>query len=341
MGFFDSLNKFLVENVPVGPTISDSETNHIYYSSTVGEIRKDIAYMSEFNQALEGLCSRRKGDTYLSSISRGSAVKATIVRIDKEGGHAVRWSVRFACGKSITLWLETQNATQLKRDGKALSVGYSVIYNYEEQEKVREREEAERAAQQQRQIEEIDRRRKELASKPPLESFLGVKFGDDAEKYRNDDNPKENDDGFVVMKAKANKFLDFTDCVIFASKFNNKVVWIMAIAQKSELGDVDEYVHRVSRLLEQKYERNFIKEDDMLILPFYDAEKWDTSKSLRSCPCKSMILLFPKGDLLCLVARDEILSQAVEKQNAIEKAEADVREAEAKKAADKDALAAL
>ena len=205
----------------------------------------------------------------------------------------------------------------------------------------RKREEAERAAQQQRQIEEIDCYRKELAAKPPLESFLGVKFGDDSEKYCDDDNPKERDDGFIVMKAKTNQFLDFTDYVIFASKFNNKVVWVMAIAQKSDLGNVDEYVHRVSRLLEQKYERKFIKEDDVFVLPFYDAEKWNPSKSLKSCPCKSMILLFPKGDLLYLVARDEVLSQAVERQIAIEKAEAEVREADAKKAADKDALAAL
>ena len=334
MGFFDAFQQFLGESMQSsGPTVSGPDSYFFYYSQVSGEIRRDDDYMREFTEALLQIIRKRPGDTYLQEL--GHCCGAVCAELYKPfSSHGAIWRVYYGeedYNHSFLLKFMTPNAIQKRRNGEALKTGnYRLERGYEEKQ-------AEIARQQA----EIARRREELAAKPPLESFLGIKFGVDSKKYIDDDNPREDEDGFVVMKVKANKFLDFAKYIVFASKFDKKVAWVAAVAKKSKLGDADEYVRRVSGLLEQKYGMEFIRDDDVLILPFYDAKKWDPNEPLKPESLKSTIALFFKDDLLWLVARDEMLTKEIEKQNAREKAAAKLLEAQIKKTENENALDAL
>ncbi len=332
MGFFESLERVFNDVVPIGPEVSGPETNHIYFSSIVGHLKSDDQYLREFNEALEWLVRKRTNDTYLRLIQRGSAVEAEVERLNNEhNGHSVRWRVTFACGKSILVWLRTPDAIQLNRDGKTLSVGYSVEYDHEKKQKARENK------KRQEKIAE-EKRRTQIAAIPSLKSFLGIKFGDDAAKYADDNNPTEDDDGSILMWAKGNQFLDFEGIKIVVSKFDHKVVAVITGAQK-ESEEIDEYMQRVKNLLDKKYGFNAVVEDGICAWSWYDAKKWNPKNPDEGIV--SLIILSKDDDGVYLMARDEMLFNNMTRRNEQAKADEAVRIAEDKRREDQDAIDAL
>ena len=260
MGFFDSFNKLINESGVMGPTVSGPETNLIFYSQAKGEIRKDKDFIKEFNSAHHGLLNRRREDTYLQSISGGSALEATIIRIDKYDGHAIRWQVRFACGKTIKLWLVTDEAIQLTREGKPLYEGYSVAYNHEEKQK------AEQNAKEKRR------------QRPAITSFLGIKFFTPLESVITVDvQPIDLENGLMMTLAKMNQFLSFSQNFVFSAFDGDKVIGFMCVTPNDAYGNEKEfrkYGEQIVSILNEKYQREFEynKDEKKFVMNFYRDE---------------------------------------------------------------------
>ncbi len=149
----------------------------------------------------------------------------------------------------------------------------------------------------------------ELTAIAPLDSFLGIKFGDNADKYRCGDGFEFEDtvnplDGTFMMGANGNHFLSFEKLVVFASS-DRKVVSVMAIDEQC-YDDCEKHAGEVLRLLYKKYKiepiehRNDVDGNDiwLWIFPFYNPE-------IRRI-VSSIILLSNHGNF-ALFARDEEL----------------------------------
>ena len=129
----------------------------------------------------------------------------------------------------------------------------------------------------------------ELTATAPLDSFLGIRFGDESDKYRCGDgfeaavSPL---DGTLVMGASGNHFLGFEKLAVFASS-DKKVVSVMAIDEQC-YDDWEKQAGEVLRLLHKKYNiepiehQNVVDGNDLWIwiFPFYNLEKRRIASSI-------------------------------------------------------------
>lgn len=96
----------------------------------------------------------------------------------------------------------------------------------------------------------------ETSTDSKLDSFLGIRFGEDGGKYADVDSDGEEDkiDGTIVVKdAKARQFLEFRKVAIAVSPSDKKVVSIVAVAEEVDADRREVYRADVLRLLQKKY----------------------------------------------------------------------------------------
>ena len=89
-----------------------------------------------------------------------------------------------------------------------------------------------------------------------LDSFLGIRFGEDGDKYADVDTAGEEDKGdgtIVVEGVKARQFLEFRNVAINLSPSDKKVVSIIAFADNVGDDRKESYLADVLRLLQKKY----------------------------------------------------------------------------------------
>ena len=91
-----------------------------------------------------------------------------------------------------------------------------------------------------------------------LESFLGIRFGDDVGKYVDKDVSREEnaDEGTIdIDEAKGKQFLKFLEVGVCASQSDEKVVSVLARTGRYSIDDADKeaYKSETLRLLQRKY----------------------------------------------------------------------------------------
>lgn len=323
-----------------------------------GEIKWDSDYLRAFTEALADFAEKNP-DSALAQKLEDEGNEAVFARFLKyKDDHCSLWEVTYGTDddkpktifdtprNAVNIVFNTPDAIQKTREGERLNEADVVFYcvDIELEEKYRD---------------DIASKRRQIAAIPPLDAFLGVKFGDDPQKYQIDDKivNEDDDDGSIIIRAKVNHFLNFNEAIIIVSRFSRKVVGVICHADKSDVDDVEEFTGRVCGLLEKKYgvkaiiERDSTDEDDeddedstkMHILPFYDAEKWNPNNPIDGL--KSSIALFSGDDCITMFAKDEIAYNEMIRQNERFKKEKAKREREAaiekRRRDDEDALDAL
>ena len=165
----------------------------------------------------------------------------------------------------------------------------------------------------------------ETSTDSKLDSFLGIRFGEDGGKYADVDSDGEEDkiDGTIVVKdAKARQFLEFRNVGITVSPSDKKVVSIMAMAESVDYDRRESYPTDVLKLLQKKYgieqirvtlddirqkleelkidlsdaDDDFDEEVKLYVFPFYDADEGRVVASIS--------FFYANGDF-SLLARDE------------------------------------
>ena len=165
--------------------------------------------------------------------------------VKSKDDHCSLWEVSYGIDDKehvTNITFNTPNAVQKTRDGKRLKevdLGFYFV-DMEAEKEYRDK---------------IAQTRKQIAAVPPLKSFLGVKFGDDPQKYRVDNEIiNENaDEGLILVRAQTNKFLNFDYAAVLVSCFTQKIVGVLSLVDRSEVEDVDDFMGRVRGLLQKKY----------------------------------------------------------------------------------------
>ena len=148
----------------------------------------------------------------------------------------------------------------------------------------------------------------ELAATTPLESFLGIKFGDDAAKYKDGDEEEESpEDGTIAITAKGRQFLNYKDHIgLLASPFDKKVVAVIATTRDGDYEDCNEYVNETISLLQKKYgvepiEAHLVIGDgtrEVFVFPFYDSEKKRITATIKLVNCDGTLVLCARDEEL-------------------------------------------
>lgn len=259
MGFFDELNRFLVENVSTGPVVSNESSYVDYYSNFTGDLSDDDDFIKEFQKAICEVARKRPQDTYVRQIlsrSGGWVTRAELIggEIPKRLNYGA-WRLEFSSGEVINLRLRVPNGIQHTRDGKKIPTGYVVLPHYRE---MKQKEEEAR-----------NKRR----ARPALESFLGVKLGDPISDYcTNGATVIDMKNGLLGVAAKMNQFLNFDMYRVVKAVDGNVVIGVMCSMSPDKVADPKKQMAEVRDILIQKYKRDCVKDGDSFGMDFYRDE---------------------------------------------------------------------